>query len=258
MQATRAETRLDLQAIEPIATPARPGGPLVWSHEHSSAAERFRLLAHRLNRARAKKPIQVVLITSAIPAEGKSTIALNLAGVLTRNGARTLLIDADMRRPDAHKILGFGSMPGLSNVLNGEIELETAMRRLDPLGLYFVPAGDRVSNPVPLLEGTALAAVLQRTRPVFEWIVIDSPPINPLADAQCIGSIADTIMLVVRWGFTPKEELDHALLTLEGLPFLGMVINRFDGPQDSYYYSYYSRPDDDAPAALPAPTPPDA
>jgi capsular exopolysaccharide synthesis family protein len=241
MQASINENRLDLEVIEPVIGHARPASALVWGQDHSLAAEKFSLLAHRLRRAKAKKPIQTVLITSAIAAEGKSTVALNLAGILARHGSRTLLIDTDLRVPDIHKMLGFDSLTGLGEVLSGHISLDRALRRVDPVGFYLLAAGARVGNPVPLLEGPAFRGILKQARESFEWIILDSPPLNPLADAQCVAPLSDGILLVVRWGITPRKELEQALAVLDESQLLGIVLNTFDDPQDLYYYSYYNK-----------------
>jgi capsular exopolysaccharide synthesis family protein len=241
MPAPIHEARLDLEVIEPVIGHACPASRLVWGQDHSVAAEKFRLLAHRLRRAKAKKPIQTVLVTSAVSAEGKSTIALNLAGILARHGSRTLLIDADLRAPAIHTIVGFDSLGGLSEVLSGHISLDRALRRVDPVGLYLLAGGARLGNPVPLLEGPAFPSILKQVRESFEWIILDSPPLNPLADAQCIAPLSDATLLVVRWGITPRRELEQALAVLDESHLLGIVINMFDNPQDPYY-AYYDKP----------------
>lgn len=204
--------------------------------------EKYRLLAHRVRRARAARPIQTLLVTSSIPGEGKTTVAANLASVLARNGSRVLLLDADLRAPDLSKALGLtSSLPGLSEVLAGELSFEQALRCVNPLGLYLLSAGRPVDNPVPWLEGAVFKNVLASARQAFEWVIIDSPPLTPVVDAHCLAAMVDGILLVVRWGFTPREELDQAVGTLAGLPLLGMVLNAFDEPRKKVYYSYYSR-----------------
>lgn len=232
---------LDLKTVEAVLSRIHPDSPVLPAQGQSGAAERFRLLSHRLRRARAQKALRTVLVTSSIPAEGKSTIALNLAAVLASGGASTLLVEADLRVPALHKTLGLTSMPGLSNILTGEAVFAPCVRRVDPMGFYFLQAGASVPNPLPLLESPAFKDVLARARAAFEWVVIDSPPLNPIADAHCVATDVDGILLVVRWGFTPKEQLKQAIDNLRGLPLLGSVINDFDEPQEPYYYSYNIR-----------------
>lgn len=248
---------LDLQNVERLTWSVNGDGRLLRSEDYGVVTEKYRLLAHRLQRARAAKPIQTVLVTSAIPGEGKTTIAVNLAGVLARNGCRTLLLDADMRSPDLPQALGLpGSLPGLSEVLAGEVSFEQALRCVKPLGLYLLAAGSPVGNPVPLLEGAVFANVLASARQVFEWVIIDSPPLVPVADANCVASVVDGILLVVRWGLTPRDELDQALGALAGLPLIGLVLNTYDEPRQKSYYSYYTRSVPE-PAVLSLPAAPD-
>jgi Mrp family chromosome partitioning ATPase len=151
-------------------------------------------------------------------------------------------------------MFGLPSVPGLDAVLCAEIGLQSALRRIEPLRLYFLPAGDRVKNPVALLEGDAFSSLLRCVSEAFDWVIVDSPPLNPFADSQCIASRTDAILLVVRWGFTPRRELDYALATLDGLPLLGMVINKFVGPNEAYHHSYY--PPAKIPPADPLPSVP--
>lgn len=232
---------MDLEKVETVIGHTLLGAPLAWNQDRSVAAEKFRLLAHQLRRVRSKKPIQTVLVASAIPREGRSTVALNLAVTLGRQSQRTVLIDADLRLSELHKMLGVAEDPGLSEVLSGRIDLDRALRRVDPPGLYFLASGARAANPVSLVDTPKFANVLQEVRDAFEWVILDSPPLNPLADAQCVASVCDASLLIVRWGMTPRNELEHAINVLDGQSLLGLVINMFDDPQDSHYYSYYDR-----------------
>ena len=234
--------QLDLQAIEHVLCHDPPDPRLIWGQDHRIAEEKYRLLAHRIGMKKRRGPNTKVLITSAIPGEGKTATAANLAIVLARNGRRVLLVDGDLREPGIPRVLGVPSRPGFSEVLEGKASLEQALRCIDPIGLYCLPAGQPHDNPVPLLEEAALKNTLAATEGVFEWVIIDSPPLNPFADAHCIASIADGVLLVVRWNVTPREELDHALSALKGMPLLGLVLNGHDEPRQAYYYSqYYSR-----------------
>ena len=244
--------QLDLQAVEHVLCHLPPGPRLVWGKDHRIAAEKYGLLAHRIRMKKRQKPITKVLITSAIPGEGKTSTAANLAIVLARNGRRVLLVDGDLREPDIHTVLGVPLQPGLGEVLTGEASLEQALRCIDPLGLYCLPAGHPHANPVPLLESTAMRSTLAVAEGAFEWVIVDSPPLNPFADAHCIASMADGVLLVVRWGVTPREELDHALAALKGMPLLGLVLNGYDAPRQGYYYSQYTRSEPGQAQAAPA------
>lgn len=242
MQAPLSGTPLDLRAIERIGWSRNGEAKLIRGDEHRIVAEQYSLLAHRVQRARLVKPIQTLLVTSTIPREGKTTAAVNLAGVLARNGASVLLLDADMRAPDLVRTLGLPpALPGLGEVLSNEVRVERALRCVIPLGLYFLGAGRPLADPVPHLQSAAFRQVLALARQSFDWVIIDSPPLTPVADAHCLAALADGILLVVRWGLTPRRELDQALATLAGLPLLGLVLNTYDEPHQKEYYSYYTR-----------------
>ncbi len=245
------EDTLDLAGIERIPAEIQRDEGLVRFDDRSVVSEKYRLMAHRLNRERRDRVIQTVLVTSSIPAEGKTSIAANLAGVLSRNSSRVLLIDADMRGPDLPNAIGLPTdLPGLSNVLAGELPLQQALRCVTPHDLYFLAAGRPELEPVTLLEGPTFKTMLAEVRRNFDWIIIDSPPLAPFADAHCMATLADGILLVVRWGVTPRAELDHSVAALSRLPLIGLVLNSFDEPHHEDYYSYYKRGRTPRPALL--------
>lgn len=231
---------LDFQSIQKIPIEYGRESRIIRSQEHSVIAEKYRLMAHRLQRERQERSIQTVLVTSSIPAEGKTSIAANLAGSLTGNNSRVLLIDGDLRAPDLPAGLGLPSdLPGLTEVLAGDLPLVQALRCITPVGVYFLAAGRPPLEPAPLLESMNYQCLLATLRHHFDWIVIDAPPLAPFADAHCMASQADGILLVVRYGFTPRTELDHSLAALARLPLIGIVLNSFDEPHHEDYYSYY-------------------
>src|SRR5262245_12089694 len=141
MTAVALSLQLDLGRIKHVLCHLAPNPRLVWGRDHKVAEEKYRLLVHRIRTKSTQKQVRRVLVTSAIPGEGKSTTAANRALVLTRNGRRVLLVDADFRVPDIHQFFGLSSEPGLAEVVDGQAELEDAIRCLDPLGLYCLPAG---------------------------------------------------------------------------------------------------------------------
>lgn len=233
---------LDLRAIERITWSGSGNPTLIRGAGHSIVTEQYGLLAHRIRRARLARPLQTLLVTSAVPREGKTTAAVNLASILARNGSSVLLLDADLRAPSLAKTMGLPSnLPGLGDVLSQEARIERCLRCVIPVGLYFLPAGRPSGNPLPQLQSGAFENLLARARQAFEWVVIDSPPLTPVADAHCLASLAEGILMVVRWGLTPRRELDRALDTLTGLPLLGLVLNAYDEPYQKEYYSYYAR-----------------
>jgi capsular exopolysaccharide synthesis family protein len=162
------------------------------SNPFNPGTEPFRTLRSRLYRIRDSQPVQTVLITSAIPAEGKTLVATNLAYALARQqGSRVLLIDADIRSPRSHVLLGAPPTPGLADYLQGgRSEMEVIQRGFD-VGLCFIPAGNHVTHPAELISSQRLKGLLERLKPAFDWIIIDSPPALPVADAAVLARSCD-------------------------------------------------------------------
>jgi capsular exopolysaccharide synthesis family protein len=209
---------------------------------HDLAAEKFRFLRHRLNQLRQHRPLSRLLVTSSVPKEGKTLVSVNLAMSLARSVPRVALVDADMRQPGIHRVLGLDSLPGLAEFLEGTIELRAGIRHVDPFGFYYLPAGRASSNPFELLQGPRMRELVTLMAAAFDWIVFDSPPLIPFADAHCLATVSDSILLVVRQGLTPRDSLEQGLAALNGTHIAGVVFNASnDTRQDQYYYRYYPR-----------------
>ncbi len=202
-------------------------------------AEQFRTLRSRLYRIRESQPLQTILISSAIPAEGKTLVSANLAYALVRQrGCRVLLIDADLRSPRVHTLLGAPAAPGLADYLqNSATELEVIQRGSEE-GLCFIAAGNHVTHPSELISSERMKRFLERVRSAFDWIVIDSPPALPVADASVLGGFVDGALLVVRAGSTPSEASQKACKELGDAHILGVVLNNAE--ESAGYNSYYS------------------
>jgi len=202
-------------------------------------AEQFRTLRSRLYRMRESQPLQTILITSAIPAEGKTVVSANLAYALVRQrGCRVLLIDADLRSPRVHILLGAPSAPGLADYLQGTAtELEVTHRGSEE-GLCFIPAGNHVTHPSELISSDRMKQFLDRVKPAFDWIIIDSPPALPVADASVLGGLVDGVLFVVRANSTPSEVSQKACKELRDAHIIGVVLNSAE--ESGAYNSYYS------------------
>ncbi|MGA8151657.1 MAG: CpsD/CapB family tyrosine-protein kinase [Terriglobales bacterium] len=212
------------------------------TEKDSLAAEKFRFLAVRLRQQQQVRPLKKVLITSTIPGEGKSTVAANLACTLARRRQqRTLLLDGDLRRPTLARLLGLGRVPGVSEALQGSTDLVGSIYRLDALGLWILPAGNAPQNPLELMQSGKLAPVMEQLTIWFDWIVIDSPPVLPLADTSVWGRLADGILLVTRQGTTEKKQLKRGLEAFESSKLLGALVNGSDSTAHSNYYQHYNR-----------------
>jgi capsular exopolysaccharide synthesis family protein len=206
--------------------------------EESLGAEKFRFLAVRLRQLRQTRQLKRILITSTIPQEGKSTVSSNLACTLARRKQhKTLLIEGDLRRPTIAQKFGFGPVPGLSEWLRGEAE-SMNLYRLEALGLWVLPAGSAPENALELMQSGKLPALMDRLTEWFDWIVIDSPPVLPLADTSIWARLADGILLVTRKNVTEKKQLQRGLDALERSKLLGAVVN---GSTDTAHSDYYQR-----------------
>jgi capsular exopolysaccharide synthesis family protein len=198
----------------------------------------------------------VIIITSALPQEGKTTTSINCAVVLAQKGVRVLLIDADLRRPSIHKTLGMGPRSGLSNVLTGSATLQQAIARSPMLpSLSVLPAGTPPPNPAELLASANMRDVLEELRGQYDHIVVDTPPTLSVTDAVVLSPRADAIVLVIRSGQTTKQALRRSrdILMQVNAKVSGVLLNAVDLSSPDYYYYYeyqgkYSRyyRDDDA------------
>lgn len=209
--------------------------------DYEFGAEKFRFLRHRLTQLRHRRPVSI-LITSSVPKEGKTLVAVNLAVSLASSSRRVALIDADIRHPSVQRALGLPHMPGLAEFLEENADLASSMRRVDPLGFYYLPAGKSSGNPFELLESSRMRELVELTTAAFEWVIIDSPPLVPFADAHRLAVLADAILLVARPQVTPRDMLRQVLSTLDRTKLAGVVLNASDDKKhDEYYYHYYPR-----------------
>jgi len=216
------------------------------SQPRSAYTEQFRGLRTKILEAGERMQMRAIVVTSAGIAEGKTLTALNLAWLLAQTeGVRALVIDSDLRRPCATDYLGIDAQLGLSEVLGGQIALEDAIVRLEPSGLHLLPGGRPRDDVAELLSGPSYARVLGEVRRMFDYIIIDAPPLGVFTDANVLMSRADGGLLVVRAGKTRYSNLDKLLEQMPKERLLGVVLNRTDEQPDqaSYYYQhrYYNR-----------------
>src|SRR5208283_4849756 len=213
--------------------------------EGSLGAEKFRFLAVRLRQLRQSRPLKKILITSTIPQEGKSTVTANLACTLARRKQhKTLLLEGDLRRPTVADKFGLGRLPGLCEWLSGQTET-ISLYRMESLGFWLLPAGRAPENPLELMQAGKMTALMSQLEEWFDWIVIDSPPVLPLADASIWSRMADGILLVTRRGVTEKQQLQRGLETIERSKLLGALVNSSANAAHSDYYQRYTSPEGD-------------
>jgi succinoglycan biosynthesis transport protein ExoP len=213
-------------------------------HEPDSAvAEAFRTMRTALLFSSARAP-RVIILTSARAAEGKTVASINLAAALAQAGSRVLLVEADLRHPRCHRILGVYNVPGLSGFLAGETEdLDGMIQRVDPAGLSFLPSGALPPNPAELVGSPRMRDALRRLRKRFDFVLLDTPPTLPVTDAAVIAGEADGVVLVIKGNDTPRELVRraHDRLAHTRAQFLGVLVNNVDLTWgDPYFYeSYY-------------------
>ncbi len=214
----------------------------------SPAVEAFHLLGVRLRHLRRGRPLKKVLITSTIPQEGKSMVAANLACTLAlRTQQKVLLLEGDVRRPTQSDVFGIGRQSGICEWLRGARTLQESIYRLEGPGVWILPAGSASSNSLELLQSGRLTAMMEQLTAWFDWIIIDSPPVLPLADTSVWTNLADGILLVTRQGTTQKKQLQRGLEALGSQKLIGAILNSSKNAANSdYYYRPTNRlPNDD-------------
>jgi protein-tyrosine kinase len=211
--------------------------------DNARGTEEFRTLRSRLYHTREKMTLKKILVTSALPKEGKSFTSSNLAQVLVRqHGRRVLLIDADLRAPRLHLMLGTASSPGLSDYLQGTSDEFAIMQRGPMENLFFIPSGNQISDAAELVANGKLKNLLQKVEPLFDWIIIDSPPAVPVSDASILSKSCDGVVMVVRSNATPIDMARRAREEFPEEALVGVVLNCTDGettPYSRYYYDTY-------------------
>jgi capsular exopolysaccharide synthesis family protein len=214
------------------------------SDQGSMAAEKFRVLGLKLRHLKEQRQLKRIVITSSIPEEGKSLVAANLALNQSRSKIlSTVLIDGDLRRPELARRFGFDrSLPGLSEVLRGERQLEEVVYKLERTGLRFIPAGVTPENPIEMMQSGRLQQILEQLDAAFDWVIIDTPPVAPLADTPIWMKLSDGVLLVAREGVCEKKQLVKAIAALDPPRVLGVVVNSCSSNDQKYYYSRYGTP----------------
>jgi protein-tyrosine kinase len=214
------------------------------SKPHEAPSEEFRTLRTRLNHLQSVQPINTLVVTSPSPAEGKSFAAVNLAlaeAQLANNP--TLLVDCDFRRPIVHNLFQAERAPGLTDYLLGKAPLEDCIRRVGNVGLYIMPAGEAVINPLELLNLREVRTLVEQLPKAFRWVVLDSPPLLFAADANLLSTFCSGTVLVVRIGTTTIDSVTRAMQSLCENNVLGIIVNGARRGElyskYTYYHSYY-------------------
>jgi protein-tyrosine kinase len=236
--------RLNLQPamLEQVAvTPFQPAPEshlLDLNNSHETPAEEFRTLRTRLNHLQTIQPLHTIVVTSPSPAEGKTFTAVNLALAESHLAESSVLLgDFDLRRPIVHNLFQMDRAPGLSDYLTGQCTFPQALRKVEGMNLYILPAGSPVKNPLELLNTRQAKALFEELPRCFNWSIFDTPPLLFSADANLLATLADGTILVVKIGSTTFDNVTRAIQSLCENNVLGIVAN---GARASELYSKYT------------------
>lgn len=241
---TDVEERLKLPflGIVPRIEDDGKGRDLVFHRKpRSTVAECWRAIRTNLLFMSPEAPFRTMLVTSSGPQEGKSTTCINLGVALAQSGNRVLLLDTDMRRPRLHKAFGVANDVGISSLVVGEGSLDTAIRSTEVPGLFLLPCGPVPPNPAELLHTQAFKELLRSAAGKFDRIILDSPPLNAVADSAVLATQVNGVVMVVKAGRTNREQARRAVRTLQDVQarIFGAVLNDIN-PADPKYNTYYA------------------
>jgi capsular exopolysaccharide synthesis family protein len=249
--ADEIQTALGVRALALVPDLSRretqgiPAEDYILQKPHSAYAEALQRIRTGLFLIDGERPPKTVLITSSVPLEGKSAIAASLARQSARSGLKVILIDADLRRPRLHEVIGLPNQNGLSEVLTGRANPESAIKRDEKSGLDFLPAGVGVVSPPDLFRSSTMKILLEETAAYYDLVIIDSPPIAAVSDCFTLSGLVDKTIYVIRWEQTPRNVVLAGVRQMvdAGADIAGIVVARVDvkkharyGYADSGYY----------------------
>lgn len=247
------ETAVALVGAPAIGTvlrdPALEKRHIIERTANSRVAEDFRQLRANLQFLNVDDPPRMIMVSSAVPAEGKTTVVVNLALALADAGRKVTIVEADLRRPKVTRYMGLVGGVGLTNLLAGTAELDEVAQRYGDGGVSVIAAGPTPPNPGELLSSSHMAALLNKIRGESDYVLVDAPPLLPVADSTGLAVMMDGVLLSVRYGSTTKDQLRQAATTLErvGAKTLGVILNIVPPKAENaskygYGYSYDAEP----------------
>jgi receptor protein-tyrosine kinase len=203
-------------------------------------AEKIRAVAARLRYAQQRRALKKVLVASAVRGDGKTMMSSNLALTLASHGEKTLLIDGDLHKPSLSSLLGVNHQErGFANWWAERDDIVSYLHKADRMPLWFFPAGTCHEQPLTVIQSAQTAELVKQLGEWFSWVIIDSPPLVPLADAGIWATISDAVLLLLRQAKTPKKELRKGLESLDKSKIFGIVLNDATTTEEKYYREYY-------------------
>jgi succinoglycan biosynthesis transport protein ExoP len=242
--ATEAGNLLNLPVIGhiPEIEKGMNDGTYLTKNPRSAVAEAFRGLRTNLEFAAVDKPLKVILVSSAAIGDGKTSVAAGLATIMAQGGKTVLLVDADLRRPSIHRFLGLSNKNGLTDVFRSSIELHEALQTWNLEKVMVIPGGEPPPNPAELLGSKKMDTILDSLRKVADVVILDGPPFL-VTDAALLSAKVDGVLLVVRSGFSRKNEVLYSLEQLDraGARVVGVALNGIRRSSETIYsrYRYY-------------------
>ncbi len=212
---------------------------IVEKEPKSIAAESYRTLRTNIQYSSFDKEYRVIVVTSSEPGEGKSTTAGNLALCMAQGDKKVILIDCDLRKPSLHKKFKISNLVGLSDVIIGKADLATAAHRYNK-DLVLLTSGKIPPNPSEMLSSKTMGKLLESLKDTFDYIILDTPPVQAVTDSQILSTKSDGTILVVKAERTKKESVQNAINLLKKVNanIIGTVLNGIDVSRNKYYYYY--------------------
>jgi capsular exopolysaccharide synthesis family protein len=212
---------------------------VVENNPKSLEAEAYRKLRTNIQYSSVDKEIKIILVTSACPMEGKSTVSGNLALSFAQNGKRVIIIDCDLRKPSLHKKFNISNLCGFSEVMIGKETLDNAIQKYKS-NFHILPSGKRPPNPAEMISSTTMSNLLEELKEQYDIVVIDSPPLEAVTDGQVLSTKVDGTIIVIKFGESKIESVKEAknLLNKVGANIIGLVINQVSNSRKKYNYYY--------------------
>jgi len=210
----------------------------------SPVSESYRTLRTNIMFSSLDIKVQTIMVTSSGPEEGKSTVSSNLAVIMAQSGKKTIIIDCDLRKPRLHKVFKVSNIKGLSNYLIGEVTIADVVKQTSVQNLQLLPSGIKPPNPAELLGSAKMGSFVESLKQYYDYIILDTPPVVIVTDAQLVSQYADGCLLVIAAGEVDRDAPIKAkeLLTKVNAKILGVVLNKVDETgkgRYKYYYHYY-------------------